>query len=77
MCGQPFVYTHQEGRYLAQCAQCGMALSGPYQGVQHIDKTGKPDLSIGVSHGLCKDCADTILLRWRSKKRRLTKNLAS
>jgi hypothetical protein len=52
---------------VAQCCECGLILSGPYQGVMVL-KEGKPYLQAATTHGLCKHCAGRKLHQWRESK---------
>lgn len=72
-CGTMFVYSYQEAVLLPQCCECGVILSGEYEGVRFLDEDGRPDLSIGVSHGYCTSCAEATLHEFQQRRRqRLT-----
>lgn len=53
--------------YVTQCCECGLLLSGPYQGVTVL-KDGKPYLQAATTHGLCQRCAVRKLQQWRESK---------
>lgn len=67
-CLTPYVLSFEDARLLTQCCECGMFLSGPYQGVVALKPTGTPDLSLGVSHGMCQPCADSKLATWLARR---------
>lgn len=64
VCETPYGYTYKEQKTLTQCCECGLMLSGPCEGIQFTTTDGKPDLRIGVSHGMCQPCADKKLAQW-------------
>lgn len=59
---------------LSQCCFCGIMLGGAFNGIYILLPNGKPNLSVGYSHGLCKDCGEEVWNRWvvaRAKRRNL------
>jgi hypothetical protein len=54
---------------LAQCMDCGVILSqSPFKGRVFLDREGKPNLSVGHSHGICEPCAKAKYDRWIEQK---------
>lgn len=63
---------------LAQCMECGVILDGsPFQRKIFTLPDGRPDLSIGHSHGICVPCAIIKLSTHRRMRKAVQEALAN